>query len=121
MTTNKTALIVGASGIVGSAAADLLAREGWKVDGLARRPTAREGVVPLTADIRDRGGLLTTLAVVRPSLVVIAAWIRRPTEAEMVANGAAVRDVLDALPREGSVEHVALVTGLKHYLGPFEA
>lgn len=32
-----------------------------------------------------------------------------------------VRNVLGALSRAGSVTHVALVTGLKHYLGPFEA
>jgi nucleoside-diphosphate-sugar epimerase len=32
-----------------------------------------------------------------------------------------VRNVLDAVSNAGSVEHVALVTGLKHYLGPFEA
>src|SRR6202021_1073969 len=31
------------------------------------------------------------------------------------------RNVLDALAPAGSVRHVALVTGLKHYLGPFEA
>jgi nucleoside-diphosphate-sugar epimerase len=32
-----------------------------------------------------------------------------------------VRNLLDALRPGGSVRHVALVTGLKHYLGPFEA
>ncbi len=32
-----------------------------------------------------------------------------------------VRNVLDAVSNAGSVRHVALVTGLKHYLGPFEA
>jgi hypothetical protein len=32
-----------------------------------------------------------------------------------------IRNLLDALRPAGSVEHVALVTGLKHYLGPFEA
>jgi len=32
-----------------------------------------------------------------------------------------VRHLLDAVRPAGSVEHVALVTGLKHYLGPFEA
>jgi nucleoside-diphosphate-sugar epimerase len=32
-----------------------------------------------------------------------------------------VRNILDALSPSGSVRHVALVTGLKHYLGPFEA
>ena len=32
-----------------------------------------------------------------------------------------VRNLLSAACASGSVEHVALVTGLKHYLGPFEA
>lgn len=32
-----------------------------------------------------------------------------------------VRNVLEAVRPAGSVSHVALVTGLKHYLGPFEA
>src|SRR6185312_47681 len=36
-------------------------------------------------------------------------------------NAAMVRNLLDALRPAGSVRHVALVTGLKHYLGPFEA
>ena len=31
------------------------------------------------------------------------------------------RDVLEAVRPAGSVRHVALLTGLKHYLGPFEA
>jgi nucleoside-diphosphate-sugar epimerase len=31
-----------------------------------------------------------------------------------------VRNLLEALSNTGSVRHVALVTGLKHYLGPFE-
>jgi nucleoside-diphosphate-sugar epimerase len=35
----KTALVVGVSGIVGSAMAAHLAAEGWEVLGLARRPT----------------------------------------------------------------------------------
>jgi nucleoside-diphosphate-sugar epimerase len=32
-----------------------------------------------------------------------------------------VKNVLDALRPKASLRHVALVTGLKHYLGPFEA
>jgi hypothetical protein len=34
---------------------------------------------------------------------------------------ALVRNLLDALSPKNRVRHVALVTGLKHYLGPFEA
>ena len=119
---NRTALIVGASGIAGSAAAELLVSEGWDVAGLARHPVAQAGVTPIKADIQNPAGLAAALAGVRPSLVVFATWIRRPTEAAMVeANGKAMRDLLDALRNVGSVCHVALVTGLKHYLGPFEA
>lgn len=44
------------------------------------------------------------------------------TEAENIrVNAAMVRNLLDALAPKKSVQHVALVTGLKHYLGPFEA
>src|SRR5215475_3593572 len=32
-----------------------------------------------------------------------------------------VRNLLDAVSGSKSVQHVALITGLKHYLGPFEA
>jgi nucleoside-diphosphate-sugar epimerase len=32
-----------------------------------------------------------------------------------------LQNLLDAVAPEGSVQHVALTTGLKHYLGPFEA
>jgi len=48
--------------------------------------------------------------------------MRQDTEAENIrVNGALVRNLLDALAPKTSVRHVALVTGLKHYLGPFEA
>jgi len=41
----KTALVVGASGIVGNATAALLVEHGWKVYGLARRPIEQDGVI----------------------------------------------------------------------------
>lgn len=48
--------------------------------------------------------------------------MRHATEAENIAvNSAIVRHVLDAVGPSGSVRHTALVTGLKHYIGPFEA
>ena len=50
------------------------------------------------------------------------AWSRQHTEAENIrVNAGMVRDLLAALGPQGSLRHVALVTGLKHYLGPFEA
>ena len=117
-----TALVVGASGIVGSAAACLLAGKGWTVLGLGRHPVAQPGVTPLAADLQDRSGTQAALAELRPELVLIATWLRQETEAENIrVNAAMVRNLLDALRPGGSTRHVALVTGLKHYLGPFES
>jgi len=118
----QSALIVGAGGIVGSATAALLAEEGWRVAGLARRPPDLPGVTPVAADLLDPASLSQAFLDQAPSLVVIASWLRQPTEAENIrVNAAMVRNLLDALRPAGSVRHVALVTGLKHYLGPFEA
>jgi len=118
----KTALVVGTSGIVGSATAERLVAEGWGVHGLARRPAPQEGVSPIAADLQDAAGLAAALDGVRPEAVFIATWSRQSTEAENIrVNAAMVRNLLDALRAAGSVRHVGLVTGLKHYLGPFEA
>jgi nucleoside-diphosphate-sugar epimerase len=116
------ALIAGASGIVGSAASALFVDEGWEVYGLARKPVEAEGVTPVAADLQDPVSLEAALKGVEPTHVVFASWMRRSTEQEMIRlNSAMVRNLLDALRPAGSVRHVALVTGLKHYLGPFEA
>jgi nucleoside-diphosphate-sugar epimerase len=118
----NTALVVGASGIVGSATVRLLRREGWTVHGLARRPTAEAGVIPVAADLQDAAGTAAALADLRPDAVFITTWARQDSEAENIrVNSAMVRNLLDGLRPGGSTRHVALVTGLKHYLGPFEA
>jgi len=118
----ETALVVGTSGIVGSATAALLHAEGWTVHGLARHPTGQPGVLPVAADLRDAKGLATALAGLKPQAVFLTTWSRQATEAENIrVNAAMVRNLLDALRPAGGVRHVALVTGLKHYLGPFEA
>ncbi len=117
-----TALIAGASGIVGGATAALLAERGWTVHGLSRRPTAQAGVTPVAADLQDADATAAALAGVNPDAVFITTWARQETEAENIrVNAAMVRNLLAALPRATRPRHVALVTGLKHYLGPFEA
>ncbi|MCF1462965.1 SDR family oxidoreductase [Agrobacterium vitis] len=117
-----SALVVGASGIVGSATVDLLMRQGWTVYGLARSPVAKDGMQPVVADLQDREATARALSDVKPDVVFISTWARQSSEAENIrVNAAMVRNVLDALRPAGSVAHVALVTGLKHYLGPFEA
>jgi nucleoside-diphosphate-sugar epimerase len=121
--TPGSALVVGASGIVGNNLARHLRARGWQVHGLARRPPGDiDGVVPLAADLLDPPSLRAALQGLRPTDVFLSTWLRQNTEADNIrVNRAMVRNVLDALSLVGSVKHVALVTGLKHYLGPFEA
>ena len=119
----RTALVVGASGIGGSSIARELIANGWIVYGLARRPANDiPGLLPVAADLLDPAGLQMALEDVSPSHVFITSWMRKDTEAENIAvNGAMVRNLLAALSARKTLRHVALVTGLKHYLGPFEA
>lgn len=118
----KTALVVGASGIAGGAAASLLIEQGWQVLGLARRPATLPGLIPVVADLNDPAATAGALAGARPDAVFLTTWSRQATEADNFrVNAAMVRTVLDAVRPDATVRHVALVTGLKHYLGPFES
>lgn len=119
---HRRALVVGASGIVGSVLARYLAEGGWSVHGLSRAPRAAPGVQPLAADLLDAAALQAALAPLDFTHVFYASWSRQDSEAENCrVNGAMLRHVLAALAGHGALEHVALVTGLKHYIGPFEA
>lgn len=118
----RSALIVGSTGIVGNNLADHLLASGWSVAGLARKAVAQPaGLRPIVADLLQPLSL-SQVAELAPTHVFFATWLRQPTEAENIrVNAAMVRNLLDAVRPAKSVRHVALVTGLKHYLGPFEA
>lgn len=118
-----TALVVGASGIIGGAAASLLVEEGWTVHGLARRPVAQEGISPVAVDLEDAEATRAALADLDVDAVFIATWLPQKSEAENIrVNSAMIRNLLDGLRVSRRVpRHVALVTGLKHYFGPFES
>lgn len=120
---DRIALIAGASGITGANLAERLIAEGWTTYGLARSPrTEIEGLQPIAADLLNKENLHAALADLAPTHVFITSWMRNETEAENIrVNSLMVRNLLDALAHKKSVQHVALVTGLKHYLGPFEA
>ncbi len=49
----RTALVVGASGIIGGAISELLLKRGWNVMGLARRPKDHPQVHPVVADLQN--------------------------------------------------------------------
>jgi nucleoside-diphosphate-sugar epimerase len=120
--TSRTALVAGATGIVGlNLATHLASQPDWSVYGLARNPSAGEGVHAVAADLLKPDTLRGALEGIEPTHVFLTTWLRQPTEAENIAiNSSMVRNLLEALSSTGSVQHVALVTGLKHYLGPFE-
>jgi nucleoside-diphosphate-sugar epimerase len=118
------ALIIGASGIAGSNLADRLIEAGWGVYGLSRgRTQVSPAVQPIIADLASAESVRAALHSLDVTHVFFTAWARQATELENIrVNGAMVSNVLDALEAGPSkLEHVALVTGLKHYLGPFEA
>ena len=118
-----TALIAGVTGIVGNNLAQHLLSRGWQVHGLARRPSpGLEGVHFIAADLLDPASLAAAVAHLKPTHIFITTWLRQSTEKENIrVNSAMVRNLLATTSAANSVHHVALVTGLKHYLGPFEA
>jgi nucleoside-diphosphate-sugar epimerase len=116
------ALVVGATGISGGNLTRRLSADGWDVLGLSRRPQPLDGITPVAVDLEDRDTVRAALAGTSPTHVFFTTWSRRATEAENCeVNGRMLQNLLDAVAPERSVQHVALVTGLKHYLGPFEA
>jgi nucleoside-diphosphate-sugar epimerase len=117
------ALVVGASGITGQNTARHLRARGWEVDGISRRPPeGLDGVRPILLDIRDRDAVAHALAGDAYTHAFYCTWSRQSTEAEnREVNGAMLRNVLEPMIGSGTLEHAALVTGLKHYQGPFEA
>lgn len=119
----KRALIVGVSGVTGSALAERLLAEGWQVYGLSRgRTPVSGGVTSLIADLTDAASVQAALAAVTVDKVFFSAWARQANEKENIrVNGAMVTHVLEALGSRLRGGHAALITGLKHYLGPFDA
>jgi nucleoside-diphosphate-sugar epimerase len=119
----KTALIVGVSGIIGNALSEHLLAEGWTVYGLSRgRTPVASGCIPIAADLTQPEALRAAIGDLKVKNVFFTAWSRQANEKENIrVNGAIVRNVLDAVGPSLAGGHAALVTGLKHYLGPFEA
>ena len=117
------ALVVGVTGITGSNLAQELVANGWTTYGLARNPNSNiSGLIPVKADLLDEENLKVALENISPTHIFFTTWMRNDTEEENIkVNSALVRNLLNVLSPKKSVQHVALVTGLKHYLGPFEA
>jgi len=123
MENKNIALVVGATGITGSNLAEELISQGWTTYGLSRNPKDTiKNLIPIQADLLNIQSLENALEGISPTHIYFTTWMRNDTEEENIrVNSALVRNLLDVLSQKKSVKHVALVTGLKHYLGSFEA
>jgi nucleoside-diphosphate-sugar epimerase len=118
----RKALVVGATGIAGNNLAQHLVSQGWEVYGLARNPQPGTAIHPVAADLTDVHSVRRALAGLDITEVFICAWLRQSTEHENVlVNGGMVEHLFAALEGAKNLSHAALVTGTKHYLGPFES
>ena len=118
-----TALVVGITGIGGQNSAKALLDRGFQVVGLSR--SVREpvpGVDHVQADVMDVDSVRKAVEGKDITHLVFTSWQRMDTESENCrVNGAMLENTLTALRGTNRLEHAVLVTGLKHYLGPFEA
>jgi nucleoside-diphosphate-sugar epimerase len=126
-TTQKTALVVGARGVIGGNLIEHLRTVGgWEIVGLSRRGGTDEGPVRHHAvDLLDRDATMTALRTeTAVTHVFYAAYQDRPTWAELVGpNLAMITNVVDAIePVARGLRHINLMQGYKVYgahLGPF--
>ena len=112
------ALVVGVTGISGGNVATRLLADDWEVFGLCRNPEDVDArIETLTADLEDADSIRSAIGNTKPTHVFYTTWSRQPTEAANCdVNGRMLENLLDAVSVEGSVRHVALVTGLKHFI-----
>ena len=128
--TLKTALVVGAHGVIGGNLIRRLEHLGdWNIIGLSRRGGTDSGRVRhVSVDLLEATETAEALAAL-PEIsdvthIFYAAYQDRPTWAGLVApNLAMLTNVVDALePRAPHLEHISLMQGYKVYgahLGPF--
>lgn len=118
----KRALVVGATGIVGLNVAEHLHSLGdWDITGLSRRPPlGASWMQSHSVDLLDHDKAVAALADLEPTHVYYCTWTLGKNEDENIRfNGGMLRTLLEGI-NKASLRHVAVVTGTKHYLGPFE-
>jgi nucleoside-diphosphate-sugar epimerase len=120
---DRTALVVGVTGIAGYNTAQALVAAGWRVVGQSRKPRYEiPGVEHVYGDVLDPESVEAAIAGMDITHLFFTTWSRQDTEADNCkVNGAMLANTLEALRRTTRLQHAVLVTGLKHYLGPFEA
>jgi nucleoside-diphosphate-sugar epimerase len=119
----RRALVIGVTGIAGYNTSQALLHDGWPVVGLSRQAKQPiPGVEHVFADVLDPASIESAVASLGITHLFFTTWSRQATEVENCrVNGAMLSNTLATVGRTSKLEHVVLVTGLKHYLGPFEA
>ena len=122
-----TALIAGATGLVGrSIAARLAELSDWEVIGLARRPQTTPGMRWIAVDLADAGDCkrkLNGLDRVTHVFYAVRHNHVEGTPESVEINAAMLRNVVDALDAVAALRHVHAVHGTKYYghqLGPMK-
>lgn len=124
----KTALVVGANGVIGRNLIEYLATlPDWDIIGVSRRGgESTNRVRYISADLLDREDTIARLShLSEVTHIFYAAYQDRPTWAELVApNLAMLVHVVEAIePIAANLQHVSLMQGYKVYgahLGPFK-
>lgn len=124
----KTALVVGANGVIGGNLVTHLATlEDWKIVGLSRRGgISTDSISYIAVDLLDPKDTQEKLApLTEITHIFYAAYQDRPSWAELVApNLAMLTNVVDAIePVALGLQHISLMQGYKVYgahLGPFK-
>ncbi|BCP56114.1 NAD dependent epimerase/dehydratase [Kaistia sp. 32K] len=121
MSIQEAALVVG-TGLVGGNILRALQDGGQRAIALARNPDGfGTGADIVAADLADPASLRRGLAGKSARHVYFATWKPASTEPEACEiNARYMRNFFDvARDVELGIEHVSLITGVKHYLGPF--
>lgn len=119
---SRSALVVGVTGMMGLNIAEHLVSQGWKVHGLSRHTSY---IIPsvnhINADILKPDQVIKAVEGLDFDTIFYCTWKKHDTESENCkVNGQMIQNTMDAV-RTNKFNHVVLITGLKHYLGPFEA
>jgi nucleoside-diphosphate-sugar epimerase len=120
----NTAVVAGASGLIGRRIVDRLAADGWDVIGLSRRPAETTGVRWIPVDLSDAGDCTEKLGGLDSvTHVFYAARFDHPEgQPEAVeTNAVMLKNLVNVLERHAPLAHVHAVHGSKYYghqLGP---
>jgi nucleoside-diphosphate-sugar epimerase len=115
---DRTVLVAGAAGVIGTYAAAEYRRHGAGVLGVSRRAVPDAPYEHLRVDLSDPAAARIGLRVAKDvTHLVFGAYLERPTLAEQVtANVALLRNTLDGLAAAGApLRHVMLPQGMKAY------